>query len=149
MRQPVSTPPRSSGPRHSDERTVDGRIVGGVVLPAPPKHAQPRSGEDAHSVRMSTAAGAGARIDGSGPGRSVTGVIREGGERSSEAFVAGPAKGHATVLTGLIGYRGDAGFRGQVLGRGEPLTIVTDLSEDLRCVEPAGARKGREDGSVR
>ena len=147
-RQPVSTPPRSSRPYYPRESAVAGRIVWRAILPAAPEHTDPCPREDADGMRMITPSDPGAFIDGGGPGRFVAGVIREDGDGFSEALVARPTKGDASVLARLVGHRDDARFRSQALCRGEAPAVIADLGEDLRRIELAGAGEGREDRSI-
>ena len=147
MRHPVSTPHRLKS-RERLGGSVARDVVGTAVLPATPEHTDPGAGQDPDRVRMITAAGAGARIDGGGPRRGVTGVVRERREGLAEAFIAGPAEGDAPVFAGGPGDGGDAGFGGELVVGGEAGPVVAEFGEDLggvdgsRCAGSSG-RAGR------
>src|SRR5215204_7587987 len=95
---------------------VTGRVVGDPVDPAAPDDADPRSCQHADRVGMVLAAGAGVGVDACGPGAFVAAVVGEGGDRLSEALVAGPAKVHRPVLAGLLRDRTGAGQGGNRVG---------------------------------
>src|SRR4030095_765746 len=112
MTLPVSTP----GWFEVLSVAVLGGVVGDLVDPAAPDDADPRAGQDAHGVGMIMPAGAGVGVDAGGPWADVAAVVGEGGDRDAEAFVAGPAEVHGSVLAGLFGHRCDPGERGDRVG---------------------------------
>ena len=123
-------------------------VVGPSILPSAPEDANPSTGKDARCVGMIGAAGAGALVDVGSPSRLVTGVIGEGGDRESQAFVAGPSGGHAARLSRLVSDRGDTGFSGEVLFGLESSAIVAELGEDLSGIDASGSGEGHESLAV-
>src|SRR6266516_4073856 len=101
--RPVSSRPVSSRPVSSrgllvsvEERlegAVLGGVVGGVVLPAAPDDVRPGAGEDADSVGVVVAPGAGSPVEISGPGVGVAGVASEVAQRLAQLLVGAPPEG--------------------------------------------------------
>src|SRR5438093_6338384 len=128
---------------------MGGGLVGRARLPTAPQNAEPGAGEDADGVRMVAAAGASSTVDVGGPRGGVTRVVGEAGQRLSQALVAREAEGDAAVLAGSMGDGRYAGLGGELVVAGEAEAIVTELGEDLRGVDAAGARERGDDGAVR
>ncbi len=148
MRHPVSTIARSgSGERLGGAMPAD--VVWGAILPAAPKDAGPRAGEDAYCMLMPTAAGAGALIHEGGPARGMPGVIGEGGEGAAQALVAGPAEDHGVVLPGGMGDGRQAALGGELFVAGEAGAIVAELGQDLSGIDGAAAGQALDEGAVR
>src|SRR5579875_715271 len=91
---------------------VQGRVVGRAVDPAGPDDAYPGAGQDADGVGMVLASSAGVIVDLGGPGAGMPAVVGEGGHRSPEPLVAGPAEADGTMLARFPGHRGHPGERG-------------------------------------
>src|SRR5882724_9117339 len=144
MRHPVST----SCELKALGGAVLRRVVRFAIEPCTPDHAHPSAREDAHGVRMITAAATSFRVDVRGPGTGVTGVVGQAGERGAQAMVAGPAEGDSSAFAGLIGQRSDAGFSGQMLVAGEALSIAAQFGQDLRGADTACAREAHQDAAI-
>src|SRR5215470_13734321 len=147
MRHPVSTSRRLKG-HEGLGGSVTGDVVRPAVLPAAPEDAHPGAGEDPDGVRVITAAGPGARIDGSGPPRGMARVVGEGGEGLTQALMARPAEGDAAVLARGVGDGCHAAFASEVLRRGEAAAVVAEFSEDLRGIDLTAPGEALEDGPV-
>ena len=120
---------------------VAGRVVGGVVLPAVPDHIQPRSGQDAHRVRVVFAAGDRGVADLGRPRIGVPGAVGEVADRVAELFADGPAEGDGLVLAGLAGGRRGAGRQISAWGSGNfaRQSPISDSSRAARTVPERGS----------
>lgn len=146
MRIPVSTPGASDEQLIS--RAVFSGVVRSVILPGAPQYADPGAREDADGVWMAGAAGAGALIDIGGPWAGVSGVVCPGGERTTQAMVAGPAERDATGFTRLVGDRAHASFGGE-LGIGlEAFAHRAEFGEQLRGIDTPGAWEGHDEVAI-
>src|SRR5450756_669045 len=101
MTLPESTSGRG---RQLQRSAVEGGVVGLTGVPAAVDDADPGSGQDADCVRVVVSAGAGLGVDVGGPGAFVAAVVGEGGQGSSEPFVAGPAEVHGVLLARGFGH---------------------------------------------
>ncbi len=116
MRHPVST--------HVHDEcggTVFSGIVGESIDPQSPQHADPSAREDADGMGMITAAGASAAVHGCGPDAGVARVISQTSDSASQAMIAGPTKGDAAGLAGLVRHGCDASFSGELRATGDVL----------------------------
>src|SRR4051812_49778976 len=122
MRLPVST--RWGG------EALEGRVllgvVGGVGVPDVPDDAAPCAAKDS-DVLVRAAACAGAVVDVSRPGVVVAAGVGHGGDRGSEAMVAGPAKAGVAGLAGLDGDGGLGAVGCERADRGVAVAAVADL----------------------
>src|SRR5688500_4334607 len=118
---------------------VEFGVVGRVVLPAAPEHADPGAGQDTGGVMVVLAGGAGAVVDVGGPRAGEAAGGGEGGQCDAEAFVAGPAEGHAALPARGLGDRGDSGQGGDGVGVVEDLAGLAPFGQDLGGVDGSGA----------
>src|SRR4051812_49469751 len=122
MRLPVST--RWGG------EALEGRVllgvVGGVGVPDVPDDAAPCAAKDS-DVLVRAAACAGAVVDVSRPGVVVAAGVGHGGDRGSEAMVAGPAQAGVAGLAGLDGDGGLGAVGCERADRGVAVAAVADL----------------------
>src|SRR5947207_7947256 len=124
---------------------VQGGVVGCAVLPASPHDPHPGSGQDAGGMRVVLARGPRPVVDVSGPGTGKTTVRGEGCDGHAQAFVAGPAEGHAALFAGCLGDRGDSGQCSDRVGMVEHLAGIAPLGQNLAGVDRARTREGAED----
>src|SRR2546422_2214845 len=89
----------------------DAIAVGGAVLPAAPKHPQPRPTEGADRVGMVLAARPCTPVDLAGPGMPVPRRVGKGRDRVAKPLVAGPAEGGDSALARLDRNRAHPGVR--------------------------------------
>src|SRR6266508_2019635 len=144
MRHPVSTLGKLKG----NGSTMQVRLVRGSGEPGTPEHAHPSAREDANGVRVITASGAGAVIDGGSPGTAMTRLIGEASKCAAQAVVASPAEGHRALLAGLVGHWRDTCFGSELSFGREALAHAAQFSQDLGGADAAAAREGHDDLAI-